>query len=335
MIISRTPYRCSMFGGSTDYKQFYENHGGACLVGAIDKFCYVTLRYQPPFFKHISRICWTKVELVTNNLDIQNPAVRGTLEYLNKNDVGLEIHHQGDLPASSGMGSSSSFVVGLLNAHACLTGLQDDGNCHEFAMSLAKTAVRIEREFVGDEVGIQDQHAAALGGVNLLTIGTDGVVNVSPCKKSVCDELEKRLILFFLGTTRHASEIAKAQVAEVGKHEAAMLRLMSQADDGYYMLTGRASLDNFPYLLNEAWEIKRSLSPIISNPTIDDIRSGLMTNGAKAVKLIGAGAGGFMLAYVVEDQREWLIKWAQANKLLPVPFGFCYTGSQIIFNGRS
>ena len=335
MIIARTPYRVSLFGGGTDYPAWYEKHGGACLVSAIDKFCYVTLRYQPPFFKHLSRICWSKVELVSNNLDIENPAVRGTLEFLNKSDVGLEVHHQGDLPASSGMGSSSSFVVGLLNAHACLTGLQNDGNCHEFAMSLAKTAVRIEREFVGDEVGVQDQHAAALGGVNLLEISGSGKIRVSECNPWFCDELEERLILFFLGTTRHASEIAKAQVAEVGKHEQAMYQIMQQAQLGYQMLIGITPLSYFPDLLNSAWEIKRSLSPIISNSFVDQVRIGLMSNGAKAVKLIGAGAGGFMLAYVEPDMRQRLCQWAQANKLLPVSFQFCYNGSEIIFDGRA
>lgn len=350
MILSRTPLRVSLLGGGSDYPQWYSRHGGACLVSAIDKYCYVTLRYQPQFFNHISRVCWTKVELVSNNLDIQNPAVRGVLRYFNKSDIGFEIHHQGDLPARSGMGSSSSFIVGLLNAHWALTydpvlkvhGPDGkllmsyvDGDDRAEPMSLAKTAVRIERDYIGDTVGCQDQYAAALGGVNLLRIERDGTVHQFPCWAGVCNELQENLILIYLGTSRHASEIAKVQVAEMADHESEMIRLMEQAEAGYDVLTRRAPLSDIPDLLNEAWTIKRRLSPVISNPEIDGVADGLRANGAQAVKLIGAGGAGFMLAYVKPDDRSGLCQWASEKNLLPISFEFCYTGSEIIFRERS
>jgi D-glycero-alpha-D-manno-heptose-7-phosphate kinase len=339
MILSRTPYRVSFFGGGTDYPAWFEKHGGAVLVSAIDKFCWVTLRYQPQFFaEHISRACWTKVETVMSNSDIENPAIRGMLEYMNKPDVGFEIHHQGDLPAKSGMGSSSSFIVGLLNAHWALTSENvalDELDKQDLRFSLAKTAVRIEREYVGDTVGVQDQYAAALGGVHALYIEKDGTVIAQPFRNERVAELEKCLLLIYLGTTRHASEIAKHQVAEIGNHDMTMHRMEKQVLDGVDILNGKAPISDFPYLLNEAWALKRKLSPVISSPFIENTRNGIIGAGAEGAKLIGAGAGGFMLAYVRPQNRAGLIEWAVRRKLLPVPFKFCYTGSEIIFCDRS
>lgn len=335
MILSRTPYRVSFFGGGTDYPTWYEKHGGAVLVSAIDKFCWVTMRYQPQFFEHLSRVCWTKVEVVSNNLDIENPAIRGMLDYFNKLDVGFEIHHQGDLPAKSGMGSSSSFIVGLLNAHWALTTQADTtGFISRDAetMSLAKTAIRIEREYVGDTVGVQDQYAAALGGVHALHIEKDGTVYAKAYRGRRLLDLEERLLLIFLGTTRHSSEIASRQVAEIGQHDMLMHRMHKQVYDGIEILSGNAPLSDFPYLLNEAWALKRQLSPVISNSFIEAARDGIRSAGADGAKLIGAGAGGFILAYVEPDKRAGLIEWSMRRNLLPVQFRFCYNGSQIVYS---
>ena len=343
MIVARTPYRVSFFGGGTDYPAWFSKHGGAVLVSAIDKYVYVTMRYQPQFFKHISRVCWSKVEVVSNNREIENPAIRGVMEYFNKLDVGFEIHHQGDLPARSGMGSSSSFIVGLLNAHWALT--EARGGLHDLSwndlqrdmahrISLAKTAIRIEREYVGDEVGVQDQYAAALGGVHLLQIDKDGEVYPHGLWRGAVDELNANLLLIFLGTTRHASEIAKAQVAEMGEHTSEMARMCEQAQDGYRMLTKQSPMSDFPMLLNEAWRLKRKLSPVISNPEIERVRDGILANGAIGAKIIGAGGGGFVLVYVRPVDRHGLIEWAREEGLTPVPFKFDYTGSEILLRDR-
>lgn len=347
MIISRTPYRVSFFGGGTDYPAWHRKHGGAVLVSTIDKYCYVSFRALPPFFDHISRAVWSKVELVNDNYQIENPAIRGMFGYLAKQFEGYEIHHQGDLPARSGMGSSSSFIVGLLNAHWAATcepdGVHDQSvlgalqRGHDHAMSLAKTAIRIEREFVGDTVGFQDQYAAALGGVRYLIAGKGDrdCVAALGCYRGRVDQIEDKLMLVYLGMTRHASEIAKAQIAEIDYHKTAMFRMMEQAEHGYHILTGQRPVSDFPLLLKEAWEIKRKLSPLITNKEIDHIHDGLVANGARAAKLIGAGNGGFFLVYVEPKDREDLIAWTKfqsANpRLLAVPFKFSHRGSEIIF----
>lgn len=326
MIISRTPYRVSFFGGGTDYPRHYEKHGGACLVSAIDKFCYVTMRELPPFFEHKTRAVWSKVELVSKNIDIENPAIRSTLEYLDHLDIGYEIHHQGDLPARSGMGSSSAFVVGILN---CLWAMSNqDAPPRD---SLAKTAIRIESEYVGDVIGIQDQYAASNGGVTLLVINKRGEVHTSNIFGKSLDCLERKLLLIFTGLTRHASVIAASQVAEIDNHGILMAEMAEQAGHGADIAAGLAPLSDFPRLLNRAWELKRQLSPVISTPWIDQTVQGLKENGAQAVKLIGAGGGGFILCYVDECDREWLKTWAINKKLLPVSFKFAYNGSEIIF----
>ena len=303
------------------------------LTSTINRYVYASIRNLPPFFQHKTRVVWSKVELVSNNLDLENPAVRGMLEYFNKHDVGYEIHHQGDLPARSGMGSSSAFIVGLLNAHAALTGLRSSrAVSHEFAESLAKTAIRIEREFVGDTVGIQDQYASALGGVRLLEIDQAGEVYPRGCFIDKCDKLNDNLVLFFMGTTRHASEIAKAQVAEIGEHRDAMEQLREQAHHGYRILTGGAPMGDCPLLLKEAWQIKRRLSPVISSSRIDRMVDGLLANGADAAKIIGAGGGGFVLTYCRTHNRDSLIEWAKWGGLIYVDFKFTYKGSEVIFD---
>jgi D-glycero-alpha-D-manno-heptose-7-phosphate kinase len=328
MIISRTPHRVSFFGGGSDYPTWYRDHGGAVLVSAIDKHVYVTMRELPPFFEHKTRVVWSKVELVGSNLDIENPAVRGTLEYFNKPECGLEVHYQSDLPARSGMGSSSAFIVGLLNAHWGLTSHVKQLAADQ--MSLAKTAVRIEQEYVGDTVGVQDQYASALGGINLLLINRDGVPIVRMCDPECGAELEKKLLLVFTGFSRHASEIAKAQVAEMGDHKAAMYEIMEQAIEGRRILTGRAPLSDFPQLLKRAWEIKKKFSSLITNQSLNYIVDGLLANGAGAAKIIGAGGGGFVLLWVIPSNRSGVIEWATSQRLIPVPFQFNYTGSEII-----
>lgn len=325
MIIVRTPYRLSFFGGSSDYEKWYSRHGGLCLASAIDKYSYVSLRRLPPYFPYRSRVVWSKVEMVESNLDIENPAIRGVLDYLKLSDQGLEVHYDSDIPARAGMGSSSAFVVGLLNAWWALTA---EGKCP--ARTLAKTAIRVEREFCGDTVGIQDQVSCAYGNVNLIRIERDGDFSIQPVPPMRLAQLEEYLLLLFTGFTRHASEVAERQVAEMERHEAQMTKLMEMARDGFEILADPyRTLREFFSLLNEAWYVKRELSSAITDERIDDIHGKIIRAGATAAKLCGAGGGGFFLVAVEPERREDFLR--EFDGWVWFPVRFAHEGSRIIF----
>jgi D-glycero-alpha-D-manno-heptose-7-phosphate kinase len=323
MITSRTPYRISFFGGGTDYPTWYREHGGAVLACSIDKYAYLMCRYLPPFFDYKYRIVWSKIENCNNIDEIAHPAVRGILQYL-KIDRGVEIHHQGDLPARSGMGSSSSFTVGLLHA---LYGLQGQ---MPGKRRLAVESVHIEQDVIKENVGSQDQVSAAHGGLNRIDFLQNGEISVKPMtiSRDRSAELESRLMLFYTGIVRTAATVADSYTRDMEKKEAQLRTLRAMVDEGCSILSGDGDLEPFGALLNEAWKAKRSLSDRVSNPEVDGMYQAARTAGALGGKLTGAGGGGFLLLFVPPG-RQKAVK-AAFSKLLHVPIRFEYSGSQIV-----
>jgi len=328
MIISRTPFRISFFGGGTDYPVWYEKNGGQVISATINKYCFITVRHLPPFFKYKHRIRYYQHEETTSIDQIKHPSVRECLKYL-KIDKGIEIVHNADLPAQSGLGSSSTFTVGLLNA---LYALQ---NYMPTKRELAMEAIKIEQDLIGEIVGSQDQTAAAFGGLNKITFKSSKNIEVEPIilSKERRQQLQENLMLFFTGFARTASEIAKSQI-EVTPQKSKEYEMMKEiCTEGIKRLTNPIdSLDKFGTLLNEQWKIKRSLTNKISNNAIDNIYDAGISAGAIGGKLLGAGGGGFMLFYVPVDKQN---KVREALKNLFVPFRFEFTGSKIIYYSHS
>lgn len=324
MIISRTPFRISFFGGGTDYPVWYREHQGAVLATTINKYCYISCRYLPPFFKHRSRIVWSRIERVKTHEAIQHPAVRAGLEFLGISK-GVELHHDGDLPARTGLGSSSAFTVGLLHALYGLKGIRVGKH------QLARQAIQIEQEILQERVGCQDQVMAAYGGLNRIDFagGQDIQVSPVPLNPERRRQFQDHLMLCFTGIARTASEIAKRQI-ELTRHRATQLRAMyQQVNEAIGILQSPRDLCEFGALLHEAWQLKRSLTDQISTSNIDRIYERARSAGAIGGKLLGAGGGGFML-FFVRPEEQANVK-AALSRLLHVPFCFDTTGSQIIF----
>jgi D-glycero-alpha-D-manno-heptose-7-phosphate kinase len=324
MVISRTPYRISFFGGGTDYPAWCRENGGAVLGTAIDKYCFITCRYLPPFFEHRLRLVYSKIEDCQRAADIQHPVVRTVLGMLGV-ERGLEIHHDGDLPARSGMGSSSAFTVGFLQAMYGLLGRLTSQR------QLATEAIHVEQDLIGETVGAQDQVFASFGGFNRIEFKRDNSFRVEPLTlpKSRLEELNGSLMLFFTGLRRTASEVAASYVADIGARTRQLTRMRQMVDEAMEILAARDSLDAFGDLLDEAWQLKRSLSGVVSNTQVDDIYAEARSAGARGGKLLGAGGGGFVLFYVPPDCRERVKE--RLRSLIWVPFQFDTSGSQIIF----
>lgn len=324
MIISRTPYRISFFGGGTDYPVWYTQNGGAVLSTTIDKYCYITVRYLPPFFEHKHRIVYSKVEDVRYISEIQHPAAKALLEFC-KVDKGVEIHHDGDLPARTGLGSSSSFTVGLLQSLYALKGVITS------KFQLAKEAIHVEREILKENVGSQDQVAAAYGGFSRIVFDEDDRFRVEPITlgKEKLLRLQNHLMLIFTGLSRFASKIAEEQINNTPEKKKELNSMQQMVDEARYILNGNGNILEFGRLLNESWRIKRSISNKISNLTIDNIYDTALRAGAIGGKLLGAGGGGFMLLFVPPEQHQQ-VKRALKN-LLEVNFSFENEGSQIIY----
>ena len=325
MIISRTPFRISLFGGGTDYPVWYNKYQGNVLSGTINKYCFITARYLPPFFNYNHRIRYHKQEEKNNIEDIEHPSVRETIKFLNINK-GLEIVHNADLPAQSGLGSSSTFTVGLLNALYALK------NYMPTKRELALNAINIEQNLIGEYVGSQDQTAAAFGGLNSISFSKNNIVDVSPLPISEdrLIELENNLMLFFTGFARNASDIAKEQIKVTLEKKDELNQIQQICSDGIDVINDNSkSLDKIGSLLNKQWRIKRKLTTKISNKDIDSIYSKAISAGALGGKLLGAGGGGFILFYVPKIYQDE-VKSALSPKL-HVPFRFEKTGSKIIY----
>jgi D-glycero-alpha-D-manno-heptose-7-phosphate kinase len=327
MVISRTPFRISFFGGGTDYPGWYRQHGGCVLAATIDKYCYLTCRYLPPFFEHRLRVVYSKIESTQTADEIVHPSVRETLRFL-KIERGLEIHHDGDLPGRSGMGSSSSFTVGLLHALYALQGQMVGKE------RLAKESIHIEQEILKESVGSQDQVCAAHGGVNLINFYPNGDVSVRPLTiaEERLGELNSHLMLFYTGIKRTASDVASTYVNALDARTAQLKRLKVLVDRSVDILAGAGDLKEFGQLLHEAWEAKRSMSSKISSPELDALYDAARESGAIGGKLLGAGGGGFILLFVPPEHHGAVRE--KLSKLINVPFEFEYSGSQIIFFDR-
>lgn len=324
MIISRTPFRISFFGGGTDYPVWYRENGGAVLATTINKYSYITCRYLPPFFEHKYRIVYSKTEHIKRISEIEHPSVRECLKYMNIKK-GVEIHHDGDLPARTGLGSSSSFTVGLLNALYALKGNMITKR------RLALDAIRIEQGPMKENVGSQDQVLAAFGGLNLVKFGGQHQIDVQPVTLSFqrLKLFQDNLLLFYTGLSRKASEIAKEQIKNIPYKKRELKAIYQMVEEAVNILNGNNDLLPFGKLLNEYWRLKKKLSLKISNPLIDDIYNAALKSGAVGGKLLGAGGGGFLLIFA-KPQIHAKIKKRLKN-FLCVPFRFENLGSQIIF----
>ncbi len=324
MIISQTPFRISFFGGGTDYPAWYRENGGAVLSSTINKYGYITCRYLPPFFEHKHRIVYSRIENVIENKDIEHPAVRAVFQEMNIEN-GLEIHYDGDLPARSGIGSSSSFTVGLLNALCALKGQMKS------KQQLAEQAIHIEQNVIHETVGSQDQVAAAFGGINRIDFHKDGSFSAKPVIIPPWrhEELNDRLMLFFTGQSRIAETVAKTQVAnfERKKSQLNTMRDMVDAAQGIFE-SNDSNLDDIGRMLHDAWRLKRELSDSVSNSALDEIYQAGLSSGALGGKILGAGGGGFILFYVPVDKQTNVRK--ALSKLIEVDFKFEFKGSQII-----
>jgi len=324
VIITRTPFRISFVGGGTDYPAWYRVHGGSVVATTIDKYCYISCRYLPPFFEHKFRIVYSKAENCKTLDEITHPAVRELLRYL-KIERGVEIHHDADLPARSGLGSSSAFTVGLLNALYGLTGRI--ASKHQLAME----GIYIEQELLKEAVGSQDQALAAYGGLNHISFLPSGEITVRPVTLTHerTQELNDHLLLLYTGIKRTASDIAQSYVEDLESKEKQMRLLGQLVDEAISVLTGERDICEFGKLLHEGWQAKRSLGPKVSNSQVEDLYGQALAAGAIGGKLIGAGGGGFMLLFVKPEDRPRVLE--KLSGLIHVPFKFEYSGSHTIF----
>ncbi|WP_137938188.1 kinase [Chitinivorax sp. B] len=324
MIITRTPFRVSFFGGGTDYPGWFRDHGGAVLSTTINKFCYITCRRLPPFFEHKHRIVYSRIENVIHNSEIEHPAVRAILNWANIGD-GLEIHHDGDLPARSGLGSSSAFTVGLVHALYSLRGHMTNKD------SLAKDAIHIEQNVIGENVGSQDQIAAAYGGFNRIEFKKDGNFDVAPVVLPAArrEELRDHLMLCFTGVSRIASDVAKSKIDNLKNRTTELSKMREMVDEGIHILQDtKHPIDEFGKLLDTSWRYKRSLSKQVSTPEIDQLYEEAQCAGATGGKILGAGGGGFLLLFAKPGKHAAIRE--RLKNLVHVPFNFEDAGSRVV-----
>lgn len=323
MILTQTPYRMSFFGGGTDFPEYFEKNGGQVLSTSIDKYCYISCRRLPPFFEHKHRIVYSVIEDVSNVEDIKHPAVRAILSEFDDGQ-GFEIHHDGDLPARAGLGSSSAFAVGLIHALRAFNGKISSKRL------LADEAIRFEQNVMNEVVGSQDQIAASYGGFNNIVFHKNKSYSVRPviAKSDIVSQLNQNLMLFFTGITRFASEISKEQLQNVNKNVNTLEVMSEQVDEAMKILSSSVdAIDDFGILLDDAWKLKQSLSDKVSSQYINDLYQIAKSKGAIGGKILGAGGGGFILFYARPEFHDQ-IKNALST-LIHVPFQFENFGSRI------
>jgi D-glycero-alpha-D-manno-heptose-7-phosphate kinase len=322
MIITKTPFRMSFFGGGTDMPAFFNEHGGAVLSTTFDKYCYVNVRHLPPFFNYHTELSYSKTERVCDVTDIRHPAIREAMKMLDMHDIRLT--YEADLPARTGLGTSSSFAVGMLNAFYALKGKYADKN------KLAAEAIELERVRCAEAGGWQDQIAAAFGGFNRINFGENRFevlpVIISPERKQ---QLNDNLMLYFTGFTRFSSEIQESTQQTLREKEQQRLDMLSLVDAAERILTDKtADLDDFGRLLDENWKLKKQTGSKISTDSIDVLYQRAKEAGALGGKLLGAGGGGFLLFYVPAERQEMLRE--ALKDLMHVPFAFENGGTRVI-----
>ena len=323
MIITKTPFRMSFFGGGTDLKEFYEKHGGAVLSSTFDKYVYVTVRHLPRFFDYSNQLTYSKIERINNIDEMEHPMVRNAMKLLDMHE--LIINYDADLPARTGLGTSSSFAVGLLNAFHSLKGKQKDKR------TLADEAIYVERVMCNEAGGLQDQIAASFGGLNRIDFTADGY-EVKPLKISEKrkEKLNSNLLLFFTGFSRFSSQIQEDTKKNIEDKTKTLLMMKDMVDTAENILIDEnKDLDDFGRLLHETWKLKRSTGNKISTNEIDMIYDKALNAGALGGKLLGAGGGGFMLFYVPDENKENVKK--ELKDLLQVPFSFENEGTSVIY----
>lgn len=321
MIITRTPFRMSFFGGGTDMPEFFNEHSGAVISTTFDKYCYVTARHLPRFFDYSTELVYSKIERVNSPADLEHPAVRNAMNMLDMRE--MRISYEADLPARSGLGTSSSFAVGMLNAFHCIKGT------YASKERLAKEAIKLERELCSEAGGWQDQVAAAFGGLNRIDFANDDFsvrpIVVAPERKR---ELESNLMMFFTGFTRFSSDMQKAnRIADKTSQLKEMLALVDVAEEA---LTNKTrSLSDFGRLLDTTWRLKRGTGSSISTGSIDMLYERGIRAGALGGKLLGAGGGGFLVFYVEPDAQD-VVRKAMSD-LLYIPFEFEDGGTSVVY----
>ena len=321
MIITQTPFRMSFFGGGTDFPDFYREHGGAVISTTFDKYCYVNVRHLPRFFDYSTELSYARTERVKRVEDIEHPAIREAMKHLDMHEIRLT--YEADLPARSGLGTSSSFAVGMLNAFYALKGKYADKR------KLADDAIFLERVLCNESGGVQDQIAASFGGMNRINFNAEGYtvnpVIISPERKKL---LNRNLMLFFTGFSRFSSDIQVAAEKNLKSKQNQLLEMLSLVDDAEKILTSKTDLEEFGRLLDYTWQLKRGITDKVSTDSIDAVYSRALQAGATGGKLLGAGGGGFLLFYVDPDKQENVRK--ALENLLYVPFEFENGGTRVI-----
>lgn len=322
MIITQTPFRMSFFGGGTDIPEFYLENGGAVLSTTIDKYCYVNVKHLSPFFDYRTEIVYSRIERVNQLEKIEHPAVREAMKYLDMRD--LRLTYEADLPARSGLGTSSSFAVGMLHAFYGLKGK------YVSKRQLADDSIYLERTLCNEAGGLQDQIAAAFGGFNKITFDSSGYVVepvILPTQRK--QELNDRLMLFFTGFSHFSAEIQTSTIQAIQSKRAQLTEMVQLVGDAEKILVSKGPLDDFGRLLDWTWQLKRGITDKVSTSSIDTLYDQALNAGALGGKLLGAGGGGFLLFYV---QPEYQRQVRQAlSQLMYVPFRFEGRGSTIIF----
>lgn len=323
MILTKTPFRMSFFGGGTDLPQFFKEYRGAVLSTSFDKYVYVTVRHLPRFFEYTTELIYSKSERITKIDDMEHPMVRNAMKMLKMKE--LHIAYDADLPARSGLGTSSTFAVGLLNAFYCLKGE------YRSKKQLADDAIYLERELCNEAGGWQDQIAASFGGLNRIDFDSSGYhvnpIIINPERKN---RLNDNLMLFFTGFTRISAHVQNNVVANLEDKRGKLFEMLDLVDEAQQILENNASdLDDFGRLLNTTWKLKRQTGKSVSTDAIDGLYEKGMNAGALGGKLLGAGNGGFLLFYVQPDKQESVR--AALSDLMEVPFKFENSGTRVIY----